>query len=279
MMTLMNRAMKYRLVKNINKILILAVLLLSNSWLYGQIPQKPSPPRLVNDLAAVFSATQLSELELLLSDFSNRTSNQIVIITISDLGGIDPSQFAYEIGDKWKVGQSKFDNGVVILFKPKNDTKGEVFIATGYGLEGALPDATCKRIIEQEMIPSFRNNDYYGGIKKATEVVMKIAAGEYTSEEYAKKTSSQGAVASIGVIIFIIFFVIIMISKKGGPTNLGSGNRKGGGLWEALFLASMLSGGNRSGGGFGGGSGGFGGGGFGGFGGGGFGGGGAGGSW
>ncbi len=282
-MTSMNRAMKYRLVKSFTGLFITAFLLLSFNGLSGQVPAKPSPARLVNDLASVFTSNQVGELEAVLADFANKTSNQIVVVTVADLGGMAPSQFAYEIGEKWGVGQSKFDNGVVILLKPKNDTKGEVFIATGYGLEGALPDAVCKRIIEKEMIPSFRENDYFGGVKKAADVVMKIASGEYNSAEYAKKGGNEGAAASIGVVLFIIAFVIIMIARKGsGPTNLGGGNRRGMSPWEALFLASMLSGGRRSGG-FGGGSGigggGFGGGGFGGFGGGGFGGGGAGGSW
>lgn len=283
MMTSMNKAMKYRLVKRFTGLLITAFLLFSFNGLSGQVPAKPSPAKLVNDFASVFTSTQVGELEAVLADFANKTSNQIVVVTVTDLGGMAPSQFAYEIGEKWGVGQSKFDNGVVILLKPKNDTKGEVFIATGYGLEGALPDAVCKRIIEKEMIPSFRENDYFGGVKKAADVVMKIASGEYNSAEYAKKGGNEGAAASIGVVLFIIAFVIIMIARKGsGPTNLGGGNRRGMSPWEALFLASMLSGGRRSGG-FGGGSGigggGFGGGGFGGFGGGGFGGGGAGGSW
>jgi uncharacterized protein len=253
------------------------------SMLSAQIPEKPQPPRLVNDFAGIFTPEQIINLETMLDRFSDSTSNQIAIVTMKDLGGYEPSQMAYEIGQKWGVGQSKFQNGVVVLIKPKNETAGQAFIATGYGLEGALPDAICKRIVEREMIPSFRENDYYGGVLKAADIIMKIASGEYKSSDYASKGGdATDTVASVFVIIFIIIMVIIMIARRGGPTNLGSGNRKGLSPWEALFLASMFSGGRRSGGGFGGfggGSGGFGGGGFGGFGGGGFGGGGAGGSW
>lgn len=276
----MNKAMRFHLVK---RLLLLLSFLAFPLFSGAQIPERPSPPRLVNDLASVFTGEQQMELEQILVDFANKTSNQIAIVTVADLGNYTPSQFAYEIGDKWGVGQNKFDNGVVILLKPKNNTKGEVFIATGYGLEGALPDAICKRIIENEMIPAFRENDYFGGVRMALDVVMKIASGEYNSDEYAAKTGSgDGVFPAIGIILLVIFYVIIMIARRGGPTNLGSGKRKGISPWEAIFLASMLSGGRR-GGGFGGGSGGFGGGfgggGFGGFGGGGFGGGGAGGSW
>ena len=90
--------MKYPLVKNMTGLMISALLLLSFNGIYGQIPAKPSPARLVNDFASVFTGSQVSELESILSDFANKTSNQIVVVTVNDLGGADPSQFAYEIG-------------------------------------------------------------------------------------------------------------------------------------------------------------------------------------
>ena len=116
--------------------------------MHAQIPQRPSPPCLVNDLANVFSEEQRQELEQELVAFNDSTSNQIVIVTVNDLAGYDKMTFAQQIGETWGVGQKKQDNGIVILLKPKNETKGEVFIAAGYGLEGALPDAICKRIVE-----------------------------------------------------------------------------------------------------------------------------------
>lgn len=281
-MTQMNRAMRYRLVSRPLVIIIMMLSLSASLW--AQVPQRPTPPRLVNDLAGILTQDEASQMESALVDFANKTSNQIVVAIISDLGGMDKFQMAYSIGEQWKVGQEKFDNGVVILVKPKTaESSGEAYIATGYGLEGALPDAICKRIIEQEMIPLFRENQYYNGIVKALSVIMSIAAGEYSSDEYAAK-SDQGSVAgAVIVILFVIFFIIISIARKGkGPTNFGGGGKRGPGLLEMMILGSMLSGrGGRSGG-FGGGSfggGSFGGGGFGGFGGGSFGGGGAGGSW
>lgn len=272
--------MRFPLVNRL--ILIIAAITLTISGIMAQIPQRPQPQRLVNDLASLFSAEQVNELESKLVDFSNRTSNQIVILTVNSLEGIDKSQFAYSIGEQWGVGQSKFDNGVVILIKPKlGNEKGEAFVASGYGLEGALPDAICKRIVENEMIPSFRNNDYFGGVSKALNVIMPIAAGEFTSEEYAAKTGKGGFAPFIGIIIFIIVMTILSAlgKKGGGSNNIGGGGKRGPGMLELLLLGSLLSGGGRSSGGFGGGFGGGGGGGFGGFGGGGFGGGGAGGSW
>ncbi len=254
------------------KKLFLIIALLWGFMAVAQVPQRPSPPRLVNDLAGIFSPEQRDGLERALVAFNDSTSNQIVVLTVNELGGQDPSAFAYEVGEQWKVGQQQFNNGVVILVKPKTgNSYGEVFIATGYGLEGALPDAICRLIIEREMIPHFRNNDYFGGVVAAVKVIMPIARGEYSSDEYAGDDAPAGAL----IVVFIVFIVLIIIlsSSKNNHSDMSSGGtRSGGGPFIGPFI-----GGGRSGsfGGFSGGGGG----GFGGFGGGSFGGGGAGGRW
>ena len=278
----MNRVMKSLLA--IKSICIFGLLFFT-TVLTAQIPAKPVPPRLVNDFASIISASDAQRLEEALVAFSDSTSNQIVIVTVNSLEGMDKAQFAYKIGADWKVGQNEFNNGVVILIKPRTgNERGEAFIATGYGLEGALPDAICKRILEQEMLPRFREEDYTGGIIAALNVIMPIAAGEISSDQYASSGGEEGGIAvAILVIIFVIMVAVISAaSKRGGGGNYGGGGKKGPGLAELLILGSLMSGGRGRSGGFGGGfgsGGGFGGGGFGGFGGGGFGGGGAGGSW
>ena len=236
------------------------------------LPDRPNPPRLVNDLAGVLGNTQA--LEDTLEAFAMRTSNQIAVVTVNDLEGYEPSMYAYEIGQRWGVGGKKMNNGVVILIKPKTDTKGQVAIATGYGLEGALPDAICRRIIEQEMIPAFRQNDYAGGVWATVSRIMPIAAGEI-SEREAEPADAFNTIVSIALIIFIIVIILALI-------NDGGGNGHNTGTWGGptiFFGPGWGSGGSswgRGGGSFGGG---FGGGGWGGFGGGSFGGGGASGSW
>ena len=278
----MNRAMRYPLVNRAIAIIALLLLTFMTELSYAQVPPRPSPQRLVNDLAGIFTPEQIQSLENKLVEFANKTSNQIAVVTLTNLEGMDMSQMAYSIGEQWKVGQEKFDNGVVILIKPKaGNEKGEVFIATGYGLEGALPDAICKRIAENEMIPNFRSNNYLGGVEKALAVIMPIAAGEISSAEYAAKTQVSGGFASIAVVLFMVIVFFVMVFKKNGPNNMGGEGKRGPSALDLLLLGSLLSGAGRGrSGGFGGfgGSGG-GGGGFGGFGGGGFGGGGAGGSW
>ena len=175
--------MKY-LMKLNKSVMVLVLALLGIVSSSAQIPEKPNPPRLVNDLAGIFTPQQVVELEDSLARFSKRTSNQVTVVTVNDLGGMEASQFAYEIGEQWGVGGSKNNNGVVILIKPKNETKGQAFIATGYGVEGVLPDASCSKIINNEMIPAFKQNDYYGGVERALNIILPVLAKEYSIEEY-----------------------------------------------------------------------------------------------
>jgi uncharacterized protein len=232
-----------------------------------QVPPKPNPPRLVNDLAGVLVPAQTDALEKKLDAYSDSTSTQLAIVLVPTVGDQDMMDYAVKLGRSWGVGGSKFSNGLVLLVAV-NDHK--VFIATGYGLEGALPDATCKEIIDNDIVPEFRAGDYYSGLDKGINDIIAAAAGEYQGTP--AEGSGKGGKGWLGVvfIVFLFLFVISRISRGGGTLF----SRGGGMLWAAPFLL-----GGGGGGGFGGGGGGGGGGGFGGFGGGSFGGGGAGGGW
>ncbi len=268
-------------------VMVLFLMLTQSGGLSAQVPPRPQPQRLVNDLADIFSSSQEERMEQALVAFADSTSNQIAVVSVPDLYGMDKAQLAFQIGEKWGVGQQKFDNGVVILVKPKvGNSRGEVFIATGYGLEGVLTDAVCRRIIEQYMIPAFQANDYYAGVVNALNVILPLAAGEISTDEFASGDGSESVIASVFFLLFI-FIIFVALFKSGGnnrPQNMGGGNRKGLSAADLIMLSILSNNSNSRGsdgwggssGGFGGG---FGGGGFGGFGGGGFGGGGAGGSW
>lgn len=267
----------------IKKTSLLLILFVFTLFAVGQdIPPRPQPPQLVNDFADVLNPQQERALEIKLVRFNDTTSNQITIVTVQSLNGYDPAMFAYEIGSRWKVGQKDFNNGIVVLVKPKigQRDKGQAYIEVGYGLEPAIPDAIAKRIVENEMISSFKRNDYFRGLDDATDVLMQLASGEISADGYSKKSETP-AIFSIIPFIIIIIAVILMRSSSRRSVGMGRSNLP---FWTALWLgSSMMSGRSRSGGwnGFSGGGSGFGGGGggFGGFGGGSFGGGGAGGSW
>ncbi len=260
--------------KTMKKIfLIITVFTCLTAISVAQIPDRPVPPRLVNDFANILSAEETEHLEDTLVGFANRTSTQIVVVTVPDLEGYDPGDFAFKLGEKWGVGQKDKDNGIVVLVKPKQgNSKGQVFIATGYGLEGVLPDAIVNStVIDYEMIPRFRENDYFGGITSGIKVIMDITAGEYTADQYQQQRAQNKEAGFIpAIIIFILVFVFMIRGRRNRFYSPGKSLP----FWLAM---GMLSGNHRSGGSFGNFSSGSGG--FGGFGGGSFGGGGAGGSW
>ncbi|MEN6454038.1 MAG: TPM domain-containing protein [Prolixibacteraceae bacterium] len=267
--------------KMIKKILILLAVLLVAPAFGQDIPERPDPPRLVNDFAGVLDAGQAAQLEEQLSAYARQTTTQIVILTVPALDGYDISDYAFQVGEKWGIGQKGKDNGVIIVFKPKTaEENGRVFVAVGYGLESVIPDAVANRlIVESEMVPRFKEGDIYGGLANASKVIMGLASKEFTPQQYQEKVAGSGGGGGLPfVVILIIIFFIISIFRGRRRYYTGGSNLP---FW--LLLGSMMGSGHRSGswGGFSGGGGSSfgGGGGFGGFGGGSFGGGGAGGSW
>jgi uncharacterized protein len=266
--------------KNLYTLVVLLSLISLGTAFSQKLPEKSNPPRIVNDFAGLLNSNEVNMLENKLVAFSDSTTTQIAIVIVPSLEGYDKADYAQRLGEKWGVGQRGKNNGILILVKPKtSDSKGEVQIASGYGLEGTVPDLLCSQIVDNDILPAFRQGDYYGGLDKATSTIISLVRGEFTASEYsqkAKKPSGKGM--PVGLIIFIVFIVIALISGKSGGSN--NKNISTGGLPFWMLLGMMNSGrGSHSGswGGFSGGGGG--GSGFGGFGGGSFGGGGAGGSW
>lgn len=259
--------------KNISIILLLAF----STIIYAEdLPVPSRPGDWVNDYAGVFSQSEVEQLSQKLNLFQYNTSTQIFIVTIDRNEGYPASMLAPMIGEQWGVGQKGKDNGLLILMDME---ARDVFISTGYGLEEFVPDAIAKRIVEKEIIPAFKQGNFYGGIDAATEVLISLLEGEFTADEYSKQTESSDVGSAIGGIIFMLIILsFIFRSRRRGFT---AGSRRSSlPFWIAL---GMMSGSRSRGsyGNFSSGSGGFGGG-FGGFtggGGGSFGGGGAGGSW
>ncbi len=231
------------------------------------VPPRPNPPRLVNDLTGTLTPQQVTALENKLVAYDDSTSNQIAVVIIPTTGDYGVEEVALEILRGWGVGNKKNNNGIVLLIA-KDDHK--LRIETGYGLEGAIPDITAKSIIDNDITPSFKEENYYRGIDLGTDAIIKAAEGEYRAPaNYRSKTEKGPSWLSI---IFIIIFILIAI---GGRRGGGGGTYVSRGGWGGL-LGGLGSGwGSGGGGGWSGGGGG----GFGGFGGGGGGGGGASGSW
>ena len=244
-----------------------------------QIPDVPKEQTSVYDDASVnlLSTDQEKVLEQKLIRYSDSTSTQIVIAIINSTKGEDINFMGAQWGQKWGIGQAKKDNGILILLA-KDDRK--IAINTGYGVEGSLTDLMSKRIIENVILPQFKQGDFYGGLNKGTDAVFQVLNGEFKEDH---DFSNQDGFPFDTFLPFIIFFVILIILSNRNRKNGGgkSGGRKRGiDLLDVIILSNMGRSGRSRGsfgsGGFGGSSsGGFGGG----FGGGGFGGGGASGGW
>ena len=127
----------------------------------SDFPPRPDTAIFVHDFAGVLKPDQAKLMNDSLRAFSKRTTNQIMVISVKDLGDYDPKMYAAELGDRWGVGQKKLDNGVIILIKPKTeDSKGKFAICPGRGLGGILPDVECNHIINNKAMPHLKNNDY-----------------------------------------------------------------------------------------------------------------------
>jgi uncharacterized protein len=234
---------------------------------FGQdIPDAPNPPRLVNDfVGGLLSKDQIQSLENKLVAYNDSTSTQIVVVIVKTVQPLEISQYAYQLGVKWGVGQKGKNNGVVLLWAP-GDRK--VNIQTGNGMEGVLPDIYAKRIITNVIGPNFKELRYYEGLDQGVDEIMKYASGEYQADPQ----EDDGGVMTMIIFVLIIIFIFWLIGRN-------KNNRGGGGLFgDSGIPYSTYTGWGRQSGNWGGGGsswGGGGGGGFGGFGGGGFGGGGA----
>ncbi len=238
-------------------------------------PAREEQNKLVWQFTDFLDAHEAQQLDAKLAQFARETSNRILVIVVDTLCGLPASDLAFEIGEKWGIGNAGFDNGIVLLIKP-NGTPGErkVFIATGYGLEGAIPDLRAKQVIEGFVIPNFKAGNYFAGIDQATDALMAMAQGEYNEPSHDAKGFPWPAL----VVIVIVVFAVVM-SWRGRVNRYARTNSVD--FWTAMWLLNEMDRRHRgrwNSGGGGGWSGG-GGGGFGGFGGGSFGGGGAGGSW
>ncbi len=237
----------------------------------SDFPPLPNPPRLINDFAGMLNPDEVAQLEQKVRTFNDSTSIEISVVIITNLGDYDISDYAARLGEYWGIGKKAKSNGVLLLIAKENH---KAFIATGYGMEGVLPDMRCKRIIDAELIPQFKRSNYFNGINFTIDAIIRYSKNEYTADPNDNVSSHQVKPAYVFLFIFIVIIVIGFMNRHNRGNSGGRGyNRGGGGFGMFPPIGGFGSGGGW---GSGGGSSG---GGFGGFGGGGFGGGGAGGDW
>ena len=247
--TNMNVSKKY-----LSLLIVLFCLAVTPMAIYAQdVPAKPDPPRRVNDLAHVMTPDQVDALEHKLVAYNDSTTSDIVVVTVPDIGNSSIEDYALKILRSWGVGDKKNNNGIVILA----DIKGHnVYIAVGYGLEGAIPDITAKEIVDNEIVPNFReggNDNFYRGFDQAADALIRAAAGQYKAPEgYGQRhrRHSNGGENAIGFIVIILVIIIVIIGRRGGRGGGGGGGYYGGGGFLPFLFGTMLGSslGNRGGG-------------------------------
>ena len=141
----------------------------------------------INDYVQLLTPEQVNELEIKLTKYEDTTSTQIAVVILPDAKGHDLAEFAIAIGNAWHLGQKDKNNGVLLLIA-KDDHK--MFIATGGGAEGPLPDVICKRIIDNDITPKFKHEEYFEGINYGLDRMFLAFRGEYkaVAEEEDKRT-------------------------------------------------------------------------------------------
>lgn len=198
----------------------------------------------VNDYANILSSETKAKLTALSAEIENKTTSQLAILTIDTTSPFDIETYAVKLFEKWGIGQKQKNNGVLILVAVKDR---RVRIEVGYGLEGAIPDALAKNIIEKSMLPFFKNRDYNAGILQGASVIAKLIASEYNveiSELDNIKISAPSKRFSIFDFLFLILVIIMLIRRSFFWFFPMSGTGRGkGGYWYGGGSSGGFSGG------------------------------------
>jgi uncharacterized protein len=241
-------------VKRFGVILILLACACFSALAAEVIPQKPD--RYFNDYAGVVSASKANALNRQLEDFERATTSQILVAVYPKMqsdSSID--DYAVRVARAWQVGQKGKNNGAV-LFVFVQDHK--MTLQVGYGLEGAIPDATAKQIITYVIGPRFRQGDYAGGLTAGVNAILAAARGEYkgTGRTVADRHNQAGLIAAIVIIALAFIFLGFVRRAAGGGRVFHGGGYYGGG-WGGGWGGGGWGGGGWGSGGGGGGGGGF----------------------
>lgn len=261
--------------KRILSIAVAAVLLLLASVGAAAAKKYPEPTDrfFINDYADVIDSPAEDEIYSRAAALYEKTGAQAVVVAAKNLGGEEPAEYALGLGRQWGVGDKKKNNGVVILFALE---ERQIYIAVGYGLEGALPDIKADRIIETYGLEYLKADNFSEGILQITKAVINeiyIECGEEPEEGYTPIDDSEEdgystkvAVSWVALIAVVLLYLLIFGRRRrffwfGGPGSFGGFGGFGGGGFSGGSFGGHSSGGGFSGGGFSGGGGSFGGGG------------------
>ena len=198
-------------------LLSIPILLLSVNSLHGQDAPPPHVRRWVTDLSGTLSSSEVGQLNQRLRDFEDSTSTQVVVVIVPTLDGRPIEETALAIAETNRIGKKGKDNGVLLLIARE---EREIRIEVGYGLEGVLTDAVSGRIIRNEIVPFFRQGNYFSGVEAGVEAIMLATRNEYTAD---RLPDSSGALPFLLLLFFMLFFVIGSFRRRTPRLVGGSG--------------------------------------------------------
>lgn len=228
----------------INKSAIVALVWLT--WLSGLcgLPAlaqdlQPVPPLTgrVVDLTGTLSTAQQQALDARLRAFEQRKGSQLAVLIVPRTAPETIEQFGIRLAEQWKIGRGKIDDGAILLVAKEERS---LRIEVGYGLEGALNDATSKRIIDELIVPHFRNGDFAGGIDAGAEAIMRVIDGEPLPEPPANGDTVAGAAGVLPVLFFAALMLggLMRALLGRGKGALATGGLLGVAAW--LFTGVLL---------------------------------------
>jgi len=192
------------------------------TWTIAYALEVPSLRGRVNDLAGLLSQEQSGRLEDQLAQFEQETGHQLVVLIVPTLESEDIASFTLKTAERWKLGQKGHDNWA-LLFIAMNDRK--LRIEVGYGLEGTLPDVTAHRIIDEIMVPRFREKDFSDGIEAGITAIIKASQGEPIPESARTRSNSKNASPSGILSLLIAVALIALIVGVTQPSAVGAAVR------------------------------------------------------
>ena len=198
---------------------------------YGERIDSLSPKGRVSDFAGQFSAAELTALENFLQEVERKTTAEIAVVTVKNLDGGDIDDYATRLFERWGIGKKGKDNGA-LLIAAIEDRK--VRIEVGYGLEGAIPDARAGRILDESVIPFFKNGQYGAGLTEGARALALLVAQEAgigltnNLPEAPAAAHSSASSNDIPVIIFFVIIVVFIIISSRRNRRFGGGGWIGG---------------------------------------------------
>lgn len=227
---LMNYHIKFQNLKPLYWMLLL-LHSISSLWAQFDIPKAPVKIDPVNDYAQVLNLEERKALNKKLIAYSSSTSTEIILITLENLNGEDPNLLAANWGAKWKIGQGKKDNGIVILLSVQDR---RISIQNGRGIEAYLTDALSRRIIENEFVPSLKKRNYYAAFDKGTDAVFQVLKGTYKNTKSSKESSQWS-----GLFFFVLLLLLFLLFFRGGGGEGGGKFSIARDLLAGILLSSM----------------------------------------